>query len=456
MTSRNPFDSIGNPYPGLGRRAFLRRAGLAVGGVAATGGLGGLVTACSSSSQGGGGSDSGQITVAISGTNAVSEKNWRASFAAFTKTNPKIKVNSLFVNANGWVDFFSALETQLAGGTHIDACYIPTEGMQLFSSRGLINPLDSYIAKEKVYVDALYKDINPTMLKGFNAHDNSNSTTYYLPTYFNTTCIYYNKKIFKANNVPDPKPDWSWDDFRDVCTRVSNKAKRRYGFLFNVDVWGGFEPWLTTNGASLMNSDWSSSAINSPQTVEAFTFCRSMVADNLAPSPSPTANGLQLMANGEVAMFAGGIIDTTTLSQYGMSLDDVAILPWPRKTGPGASVGIGAIAMLKASEAKDAVWTFIKYTTSPEEQRKGGGGSIDDGQLPIRTSASTSKELLAKVPAGADYFWKMLPDAQMVPGTSQSTAMEGAMDRTWSQVLTGAISPSAGAKQMESDISSNL
>ena len=346
------------------RREFIRRAGVIGGGVAGLGGLESILAACGGSSDDSKSSSGTKtITLAISGTSAVTKKNWNATFAEFTKTNPKIKIKGLFVNANGWVEFFSALQTRIAGGTAIDAVYIPTEGMQLFADRGLVNPLDDYVAKNKAYVDALYSDIDATMLKGFRDHDSFKGKTYFLPYAYNTTCIAYNKKIFAARKATPPTADWTWDDFRTACQAVSNKSKRQYGFLISVDVWGGFEPWVTTNGGKLLNDDWSKSAINSPATVEAFQFCRSLVADNLAPSPSTTANGLQLMANGDVSMVLVGAIAESTLTQYGMHTGDLQILPWPKKKQPGASVGIGSIAMLKASKEKDSVWTFIKYVT---------------------------------------------------------------------------------------------
>lgn len=435
------------------RRQLLKRSGLLGAGLATAGGLGTGLAGCGSSE----GSSSGStITLAISGTNAVTKKNWNATFAEFNKANPKIKIQGLFVNANGWVDFFSALQTQIAGGTKVDAVYIPTEGMQLFAKRGLIYPLDDYVAKNKDYIDALYADIDPTMLKGFKAHSNPGGKTYYVPYAYNTTCIAYNKKTFSSRKAKPPTPNWTWNDFKAVCQSVSNKAKRHYGFLINDDVWGGFEPWVTTNGGRLLNDAWTRSAINSPETVEAFQFCRNLVAEGLSPAPSTTANGLQLLASGSVAMILVGAIAETTLEQYGMHTSDLQIVPWPKNKQQGASVGVGSIAMLQSSKEKDAVWTFIKYVTAPKQQNAGRGGTITDGQLPIRNSASKSHQLLKQMPAGAEWFWKMLPYSQFVPGTANATAMEGAMVQTWADMLNGSISPSAAAQQMESQINNNM
>lgn len=433
------------------RRELLKRAGLAGVGLAGASGLVGSLAGC-------GGDSSGVTTIrlAISGTSAVVKKNWNATFAEFNKANPKIKIEGLFVNANGWVDFFSALQTQIAGGQAVDAVYIPTEGMQLFAKRGLVQPLDDYIGKNKSYIDALYQDIDSHMLKGFTAHSNPGGKTYYVPYAYNTTCLAYNKKTFASRNATPPKPDWTWDDFTAVCRSVSDKAKRQYGFLINADVWGGFEPWVTTNGGRLMNDSWTKSAINTPATVEAFGFCRDLVAGGLSPAPSTTANGFQLLSSGKVAMMLVGAVAESTLTQYGMHTGDLQIVPWPKNTQPGASVGVGSIAMLASSQEKDAVWTFIKYVTAPEQQKAGRGGTITDGQLPIRNSASTSKELLRQMPAGAEYFWKMLPYSQFVPGTVNATAMEGAMVQTWSDMLNGSVSPAAAARQMESQINKNV
>ncbi len=445
----------------LGRRQFLGVAGAVVGGLALGSGLtraaASTLPRISVREHQQDAPSTSTITVALLGASAVGKKLWNAAFAGFQKDVPGIKVNPLYVTANNWVEFFSDLETRIAGGQSVDAADIPTEGQRLFMTRGILEPLDPYIAANKSYVDELYADINPFMLKGFQQHSATlHGHTYYLPAWFNTTLLLYSKKLFHNAKVPEPSPNWTWADFKKVCQQLSNTSQHRYGVLLNIDVWGGFEPWCTTNGAQLMNSTWTAPAIDSPATIEAFNFCRSLVANKLAPVPSLTANGLELMSTGNVAMMNAGAVAGATLTDYQMSLDEVGLVPYPIGKRHGSSVGIGTFAMFKSSKNKDAVWKLIQWITNKTQQAAGGGGSITVGQLPIRTSASRSPELLKQLPAGSQYYWSMLSYSQFVPGTNNATAMEGAMDQEWTSMLTGALSPAACAKQMATSITKYL
>jgi multiple sugar transport system substrate-binding protein len=397
------------------------------------------------------------ISVALSGTSAVGEKQWRAAFAQFEHDTPNVKVDPVFVNANSWVDFFSALETRITGGLPVDAADIPTEGQRLFASRGILAPLDSYIADNKASVDELYADIDPIMLKGFNAHSATyNKKTYYLPAWFNTTLILYSKKLFTDAKVAFPTPSWTWSDFMKTAHSLSDPTKHRYAMQLNIDVWGGFEPWVTTAGGTLLNSAWSAPTINSPATVEAFRFCRELVKNGLAPLPSPTANAMELMSSGNICMFNAAATSESSLADYGMSLDEVAFVTYPIKARRGASIGIGTFGMFESSKNKDAVWQLIQWITNKKQQDLGSGGSLSNGQLPIRTSASTSSAVLNQMPANSDLFWKILPYSQFVPGTNNASAMEGEMDIEWTSLLSGQVSPAACAQQMASTISKYL
>ena len=77
----------------------------------------------------------------------------------------------------------------------------------------MLEPLDNYIAKDKAEVNDFYSDMNPRTLAQFRQHSNVNGYTYFIPWGYNTMGIWYNRKTFQAGKVPEPSPDWTWDEF---------------------------------------------------------------------------------------------------------------------------------------------------------------------------------------------------------------------------------------------------
>ncbi len=211
----------------------------------------------------------GKLTVAILGdaaSNAVALK----AFKAF-QGQTGITTTPLFINVPTWVDFFEQIETRLIGGVQIDTMNLATEGFRLFASKGVLAPLDSYIAQDKAAINAFYADVNPRTLSEFRQHAQIGGHTYYIPWGYNTMGIWYNRATFKAGNVAEPAPDWTWDDFLAAATALT-KPPQNWGMNLTIDVFQGIEPWVFTNGGTVLNNSWTSCVINNPAAVEACTF----------------------------------------------------------------------------------------------------------------------------------------------------------------------------------------
>ena len=163
---------------GIGRRQFLS-TGVKAAAVAAVAGP--VLAACGSSGSSGGSSGGDELTIGL----PVTPKDLGQTtkyLQDFTKKTG-IKVNAFTTNtaSNTWVSVFQEISTRLAGGQPMDSAYIATEGMLLFEKRGVLEPLDSYIASDKAAVNSFYKDIDANMLANFRKLDDINGHTYFLP-----------------------------------------------------------------------------------------------------------------------------------------------------------------------------------------------------------------------------------------------------------------------------------
>jgi len=434
---------------GMGRRDFLT-AGVKAAAVAAAAGP--LLAACGSSSGSGGSTADDVLTIGL----PVTPKDFAQTtkyLAAFTKkTGITVKPFTTNTATNTWVSVFQEVSTRLAGGEAIDSAYIATEGMQLFEKRGVLEPLDSYIATDQPAVNNFYKDVSPNMLANFRRLDDLNGKTYFIPIGYNVMSMWYNRSLFKQLGIADPQPGWTWDDFEKAATKLASKSGR-LGFAIGAPTPGPFTdvyPWVLTNGGGILNADQTKCTADSPANVEAATFVRGLVSKKLVNQPGGSYNAFNEAAVGKLGMFGAGIWPNTSipLSQSQINTQ-FAIVPWPQQTASGTPVGVGGFPMFKSTHNKKALWEFIKFTISEEFQN---GPVVNfGGDMPIRQSVARSSAFLKNFPPGTENFSNELAYSTMIVGVPNGSAVESEISTVWEQILTGATSPAAGLKTMQAN-----
>lgn len=294
----------GLPPGSLTRRGFLSGLGAA----ALIPAIGLPLAGCGSDEKSGtsdsGGKAGGTVTFVYYGDAAL-QKDYDKLFTKFRTEHPEITLKAQGVAAESWADFANAVSTRLAGGQPLDVVQIATEGQRIFSSKGLLEPLDDYIKRDQAAVDDYYKDTPPQLKKWLQQYSSPDGKTYYLPGGYNTMALYLSGKIFSAAGVKAPTDTWTWEEFRAIGRTIKDKTGAYLtsaGNGYFTDVM----PWLLNNGASTFNEDWSQPTYDSPQAVEALTFARSLVVDGLAPKPGGTYDSPTQMAQGKLATFGGG------------------------------------------------------------------------------------------------------------------------------------------------------
>jgi len=430
---------------GMGRRDFLS-AGVKTAAAAAFAGP--LLAACGSSGSGGSTADD----VLVIGL-PVTPKDFAQTtkyLTAFTKqTGITVKPFTTNTATNTWVSVFQEVSTRLAGGEPIDSAYIATEGMQLFEKRGVLEPLDSYIATDQSAVNKFYADVSPQMLANFRQLDDLNGHTYFIPIGYNVMSMWYHRPLFKQLGLPEPQAGWTWDDFEKAAATIATNG--RLGFAIGAPTPGPFTdvyPWVLTNGGGILNADQTKCTADSPANIEAAAFVRNLVTKKLVNQPGGSYNAFAEAAAGKLGMFGAGIWPNTGIP---MSQSDInktfAIVPWPQKVRPGTPVGVGGFPMFKQTRNKKALWEFIKFTISEEFQQ---GPVVNfGGDMPIRQSVARSANFLKNFPPGTENFSNELAYSTMIVGVPNGSAVESEISTAWEQILTGASSPAAGMQAMQ-------
>ena len=65
------------------------------------------------------------------------------------------------------------------------------------SSKGVLEPLDDFIAKDKATVDAYYNGIDPHLRDWTKKYGSPDGKTYFIPGGYNGMALYCNTEIFQ-------------------------------------------------------------------------------------------------------------------------------------------------------------------------------------------------------------------------------------------------------------------
>lgn len=423
-----------HPASPLGIELSRRRALQALGLVALTPAA--LSLAGCAPDGGGGGSDdplSGTLTFVYMG-DADQQKAFKQLFELFNEQYPDIELKAQGIPSGNWATFSNAVATKIAGGAKIDIIQIATEGQRLFSSKkGLLHPLEDLIEQDRKVVDEYWSDCNPNLKTWNTEYASPDGKTYFMPGGFNTMCLYANKDVFAAAGAELPEADWTWDDFVAAGTLIKEKTG-----AFLVPAASGYftdvMPWLTTNGASTFDAEWSTPSYDTDAAIESAEFVRGLVEQGLAPEPGGQFDAGVQLQKGELATLGGGRWPTLGMRDLDM-VDKVRIVNWPTRAGNGSPVGWDAWPITESSQNKQAAWTFIKFLISKEASEYFAtiGGTI----VPARNSVANSAAFTDNAPEGSPLLSEAMSFATPIPSPDRGAECQKVIEEAWLSVISG-------------------
>lgn len=209
-------------------------------------------------------------------------------------------------------DYYTQVQTQLAGGTGADLFWIDQNNMAL-ASEGVFLPVDECeaVANAEPQTAGDLNDYYPGILAVNRFEDH----IYGLPWIAQPVVTYFNRGLFDAAGVEYPQEGWTWDDFMEKARALTldtdgDGVTDQWGFINN-----GWPPpfiFVWQAGGEPISADFTSSPIDSPEFVEGFEFYLS-TAYNPEVSPSREVIAEQgfgeMFKAGKIAMFMGGAAD---------------------------------------------------------------------------------------------------------------------------------------------------
>ncbi|MEA5051953.1 MAG: sugar ABC transporter substrate-binding protein, partial [Propionicimonas sp.] len=290
--------------------------------------------------------------VTITYTNFISnggnEENLDTIVKAFEADNPGITVK---VTTLPYADYFTALQTDLAGGTTSDVFDLEYANYAAYQANGVLAPLPG--------VDA---SVYPANLAGAYATD---GTQYALPSSFSTVVLFYNKDLFDAAGVSYPTNTWTWADAEAAAKKITGVKKGVFGAYQPISFYEYYKA-LAQAGGKFLSDDGTSVAFNSPEGIKAATW---LVGKSGTTMPTPEQGAgtpdfdTKLFSEGKLGMWTSGIWMFGGLADASFAWD---IAVEPGDVQQASAMFSNAVAVSAGSKNPEAAQKWAQYLTSSQ------------------------------------------------------------------------------------------
>ncbi len=296
--------------------------------------------------------------------------------------------------------FKIGIKVMLAGGNPPDLfSYWAGARIQSLVDQNYLSPIDDLWEKAKM------DDRFPTSVANACTYDNKK---YAIPVTLHYAGIFYNKKIFKDNNITTPK---TWEEFVAVCEKLKIKgiapialgSRERWPAQFWFDY-----ILLRTAGPEyrhkLMSLD---ASYNDPEVIKAFSIWKEILDQGFFiknPNVFDWAAAAKKVYHGEAAMtlmgtWIIGFFDNKLGWQQDIHYD---FFPFPEidPDVPSVSVGpIDAIVIPKKGNLGAAKKTMEYFTDikPQEEMSKGSGALAPNRKIPSSFYSKLQQRILQRI-----------------------------------------------------------
>lgn len=203
-------------------------------------------------------------------------------------------------------DYYTKLQTTLAGGTAADLFWLSQEYIAGYADKEALLDITDKLKADTTNPAAKLDDYFPSVL----ATAQYQGKTYGLPWISQPVVLYYNPELFAAAGIAEPDETWDWAKFMEVAEKLTDKDKGVYGTGFNG--WPPVHMFIWQAGGEVISEDLKTSPIDSAEAMQGAKFYSDIIYnEKYAPSEATLKEqGFGEMAKaGKIAMFFGGATD---------------------------------------------------------------------------------------------------------------------------------------------------
>lgn len=326
----------------------------------------GLCVGCSRGAGGRGGHSSDEIWIYLASTD---QTYYAPKIREFAEAHPEWKVYDVYYGID---DLKQRQSDALSTRTDVPDLILGGD-VHLMSQYRYLYPLNELIEQDK-------DEVNPDdFLDGFLDMLSYDGSYYYLPTYFNVSLLFYNKKIFddEGQNYPCTIDEngnvsgWTWDQFAAAGKAMTHEddsvlGYSQFGSDFNSADWSQWLTLVRLCGGDVMDAEASKVTLTTSEAIRGIQLWADMAVGDNKFAPTPSQSNDADFSNGKCAMaFA---THTGVFNQYASATPlkggwDIAPIPTVDGSNEGPELSITAYGIYRESNNVEGAWELLKFLT---------------------------------------------------------------------------------------------
>jgi multiple sugar transport system substrate-binding protein len=343
----------------------------------------------------------------------------------FEKKNPNIRIS---YQTAPYSDYFTKLQTQIAGGQAPDTFELDYGSFYGYATRGALLNLSKVAAKDPTFNPGIYY---PKAYSAFAV----GKTQYGLPESFSDVLLFYNKDLFRAAGVAFPTAKWTWKDEMAAAKKLTD-AK--------AGVWGDYQPIqfyefykvLAQNGGAFFNAKKTKSTFDSPAGIAAAQWLLSKPGSVMPTTAQQGGIGDDAMFKlGKLAMWHNGIWQFSAMKDAPFQWD-VVVEP-AGKVKANHFFANTIVASSKTAHSKEA-WKWLKFLAGSHESVKARIGSSWE-LAPVKDKAAFAAYVNQRPPVNRQAVLDALNNPVLTPTIKAESQMQDIVGKALQNAELGQV-----------------
>ncbi|MDX2969984.1 sugar ABC transporter substrate-binding protein [Kribbella solani] len=333
-----------------------------------------------------------------------------------------------------WNNYWSKIGTLLASGKA--PCIIGMQSLRLASYANAMLPLDDLMKK----YDLKAGDFDKPIMDGLK----SDGKQIAIPYDSGPMVLFYNKDLFKAAGIADPKPGWTMDEFKAAAKKLTAGGKTG---LVTTPSDLGTTSWVRTLTGAEPLADGKLN-LTDQKFVDGFTTYANFVrTDKIAPQVPSGSNDFETtqFTSGKAAMQLNGpwsLIDTLGKVKFNLGIATIPAGPDGSKTFTAGS-GFGISRSCKTPDA--AFQAIVSMTSEKPLTTLAAAGRA----YPARTAAHPAWFTAAKIPEAKEVIEYASEHSVPLITSKNWVQVNDLLTRFGTQALNGEIPPDQALKTIQ-------
>lgn len=359
-------------------------------------------------------------------------QGFRNVISAYEEKQPDVNVE--LIEASDRDDLLARLSTSFAGGTPPDLFLLNYRYYGQYAARDVLEPVEERVEGSDVFEpDDFYEEaMEPFRFGG---------ELTCLPQNVSSLVVYYNKNLFEKAGAPVPEAGWTWDDMVATAKKLTKDTNGdgkvdQYG-LGVESVIIRLAPFVWSNGGEIVDDHENPTqfTLDTPEAQNAMAdFFELHLVDEVIPSEEEveSEDDETRFLNGRLGMILESRRATPTFRSIEDFDWDVAALP--QHAQEGSILHADGYCMTRASENKDAGWSFMEYALGPE----GAPIVAASGRtVPSLKEVAESDAFLdpSAKPANSQVWLDAIPSIRSVPAISTWPEIEDAVEPMFEEAM---------------------